>query len=168
MIARPITISRRYCWLDVASHDFRTPVASGFRGAYQVTRTWGQSKRRDARTSTSASARTQMSLAVTTVRLELSTLRHAGWNEEREWVWDRERPRHIYLAMWRKSQPNGRHVESSLRASLLSLSRPILPLFFFLFTFGYSIWIYTSRIRSSIERILLRYLSIFFVLNISL
>jgi len=72
--------------------------------------------------STSASARTQMSLAVTTVRLALDV---CGTRDEmkNENGYEIGNGRGIiYLAMWRKSQPNGRHVESSLCAFPLPLS----------------------------------------------
>lgn len=61
------------------------------------------------------------------VRMPAVVLAHTGWNEEREWEWDWERPG-IYLAMWRKAQANGRHVESTWVSSS-HLPTPLLRLF---------------------------------------
>lgn len=61
------------------------------------------------------------------VRMPAVVLAHTGWNEEREWEWDWERPG-IYLAVWRKAQANGRHVESAWVSSS-HLPTPLLRLY---------------------------------------
>lgn len=76
VIARPITIGWRYCWLGVASRDFGTPVASAASEAHDIKLHAHEDKVREEvhayrRVRARARARTQMSLAMTTVRLAL-------------------------------------------------------------------------------------------------
>lgn len=100
IIAWPVTIGRRYCWLDVASRDFGTPVASAASEAHDIRLHAHEDKVRE---EVHACRRVRESLGRCLWQWRrcawLSTSRHAGWNEEREWVWDWERSRHIFSSV---------------------------------------------------------------------
>lgn len=126
VIARPITIGRRYCWLGVASRDFGTPVASAASEAHDIKLHAHEDKVREEVHACRRSVSARESAHADVFGSDDGALSspRCGMRDEmkNENGYEIGNGRGIYLAMWRKTQPNGRHVQSSLRAFSLPLS----------------------------------------------
>lgn len=137
-------------WLLLARHrvalsrDAR--CICGLRGIrYQVTRTWGQSKRReDAHTLRETRAHADVFGSDEMMPRALASARSARDEMKNENGYEIGNGQGIYLAVWRKTQPNGRHVESS--TCLFSRS-PVLSSYFLSSPSAIPTLIYSSCIR---------------------